>query len=122
MEYNATMKAGLTFGYNQRPAGTSAIMHTNTYGYVFDPIGHQKSAKPKRLVVPVNRDFEAVNIVYGDNGSYWREVELFPDGVRAVEVRLQLGGVTPDIRVELSVFVSGVTFEDGSLVRTILTV
>jgi hypothetical protein len=62
-------------------------------------------------------DSAAVNAVYGDNGSYWREVELFPDGVRAVEVRLQLGNITPDIRVELKIFVAGVTFEDGSLVK-----
>ena len=29
----------------------------------------------------------------------------------------QLGNITPEIRVVLSIFVSGVTFEDGSLVK-----
>ena len=64
-------------------------------------------------------DSAAVNAVYGDNGSYWREVGLYPDGVRVVEVRLQLGNVTSDIRVELKIFVSGVTFEDGALVKVL---
>jgi hypothetical protein len=64
-------------------------------------------------------DSAAVNAVYGDNGTYWREVEVFPDGVRVVEVRLQLGNVTPDIRVVLTIFVSGVTFEDGTLVKVL---
>jgi len=64
-------------------------------------------------------DSAAVNAVHGDNGSYWRETEVFPDGVRAVEVRLQLGNITPDIRIELAVFVSGVTFEDGTLVKVL---
>ncbi len=62
-------------------------------------------------------DTAAVNAVYGDHGTYWREIELYPDGVRVVEVRLQLGNITLDLRVVLSTFVSGVTFEDGSLVK-----
>jgi hypothetical protein len=64
-------------------------------------------------------DATAVNAVYGDNGSYWREVALYPDGMRAVEVRLQVGNITPDIRVVLNIFVSGVTFEDGALTRVL---
>ena len=64
-------------------------------------------------------DSAAVNAVYGDNGSYWREVEVYPDGVRSVEVRLQLGNITPDIRIVLTIFVSGVTFEDGTLVKVL---
>jgi hypothetical protein len=64
-------------------------------------------------------DSAGVNAVYGDHGTYWREVELYPDGVRAVEVRLQVGNITPDIRVVLTIFVSGVTFEDGTLVKVL---
>ena len=64
-------------------------------------------------------DAAAVNVVYGDRGDYWREVEVFPDGVRAVEISLQIGNVTPDIRIVLNVFVSGVTFEDGSLTKVL---
>jgi hypothetical protein len=64
-------------------------------------------------------DSAAVNAVYGDNGSYWREVEVYPDGVRSVEVRLQLGNITPDISIVLTIFVSGVTFEDGTLVKVL---
>ena len=30
-----------TFGYNQRSEVTSAIMYTNAYGYVYDPIGNR---------------------------------------------------------------------------------
>ena len=30
-----------TFGYNHRSEVTSAVMYTNTYGYVFDPIGNR---------------------------------------------------------------------------------
>ena len=33
-----------TFGYNHRSEVTSAVMHTNTYGYAFDPIGNRVSA------------------------------------------------------------------------------
>jgi hypothetical protein len=29
------------FGYNSRSEVTGAVMHTNTYGYVFDPIGNR---------------------------------------------------------------------------------
>ena len=29
------------FGYNQRSEVTSAVMHTNVYGYVYDPIGNR---------------------------------------------------------------------------------
>ena len=57
--------------------------------------------------------------VYGDNGSYWREAEVYPDGSRKIEIRLQLGAVTDNMSVELRVFVQGVTFDDGTLVRTL---
>ncbi len=57
--------------------------------------------------------------VYGDNGSYWRIIEVFTDGSRMVEVRLQLGNIPPDIEVHLRIFKGGVTFDDGTINRTL---
>ena len=62
-------------------------------------------------------DSSGVKAIYGDSGSYWREIELYPDGTRMVEVRLQVGNVSPDLRVVLTIFVSGVTFDDGTLTK-----
>ena len=46
---------------------TSALLHTNAYGYLYDPIGHQKSAKPKPEAQD-DRDFEAVRMHGARNG------------------------------------------------------
>lgn len=64
-------------------------------------------------------DSAGVTATYGDSGSYWREIELYPDGTRMVEVRLQVGNVTPDLKVVLTIFVSGVTFADGTLTKVL---
>ena len=53
------MEIANAFGYNQRSEVTEATMGTNSYGYVYDPIGDQKSAKPK-AEPQGDRDFEAV--------------------------------------------------------------
>lgn len=82
------------------------------------------SADTHRMVARLGEDGPVLDsatvwFINNENGSYWREVELFPDGVRAVEVRLQLGEVPADIRIELQIVVAGVTFEDGSLFKVL---
>lgn len=114
------------------PLGDVVIDHDNRLGVEVEPADaggtrltvSSVTTERLRLVARLGEDgpvldSAAVSAVYGDNGTYWREVELYPDGVRAVEVRLQVGNVTPDIRVVLTIFVSGVTFEDGSLVKVL---
>jgi hypothetical protein len=64
-------------------------------------------------------DSAKISSVYGDHGTYFRVVEAFGDGSRMVEVRLQLGYVSPDLEVKLRVIVGGVTFLDGALDKTL---
>lgn len=64
-------------------------------------------------------DNAKISTVYGDNGSYWRVVENYADGSRLVVVRLQLGYVPSDIQVKLHIFAGGVTFDDGTLDKTL---
>jgi hypothetical protein len=58
-DFDGSVVTANAFGYNSRSEVTEAEMGTNTYAYAYDPIGHQKSAKPKAQP-PGDRDFEAV--------------------------------------------------------------
>ena len=58
-------------------------------------------------------DAARVTAIWGDNGSYYRVVENYPDGSQLAEVVLFLGSVPPDLVVKLEIFVAGVFFEDG---------
>ena len=55
-----------------------------------------------------------VTPVWADNGTYYHVTQTYPDGSQLVEVSLLLGAIRPDMSVKLSIFVSGVTFEDGT--------
>ena len=62
-------------------------------------------------------DAARVTAIWGDNGSYYRVVENYPDGSQLAEVVLFLGSVPPDLVVKLEIFVAGVFFEDGTRLR-----
>lgn len=57
--------------------------------------------------------------VNADNGSYWNITGIMPDGSRIVEVQLALGNVPPDLNVQLTIFVGGVLFENGTRYLTL---
>jgi len=59
-----------------------------------------------------------VTPVWADNGTYYHVVQTYPDGSQLVEVSLLLGAVPPGTSVQLKIFVSGVTFEDGTRTKT----
>ena len=46
-------------------------------------------------------------------------MQTYPDGSQLVEISLLLGTVPPGTSVELKIFVSGVTFEDGTRTKTL---
>jgi len=56
---------------------------------------------------------------WGDNGSYYRTLETYPDGSSLAEMVLFLGTIPPDLIVKLEIHVSGVFFEDGTRYKTI---
>ena len=60
-----------------------------------------------------------VTPVWADNGTYYHVVQTYPDGSQLVEVSLLLGAVPPGTSVQLKIFVSGVTFEDGTRTKTL---
>ena len=60
-----------------------------------------------------------VTPVWADNGTYYHVTQTYPDGSQLVEVSLLLGAIRPDMSVKLSIFVSGVTFEDGTRSKTL---
>jgi hypothetical protein len=64
-------------------------------------------------------DAAAVVPVYADNGGYWQVILTYPDGTRLVGGALRLGAVPEGLTVVLRIFVSGVTFEDGTLTKTL---
>ena len=64
-------------------------------------------------------DAVQVTPVWADNGTYYRVAENFADGSQLVEVSLLLGAVPEGTTVTLSIFVSGVTFEDGTRTKTL---
>lgn len=52
--------------------------------------------------------------VWFDNGTYCCVLRTYADGSKLVEVSILLGAVPEGLTVELEIFVSGVTFEDGT--------
>ncbi len=64
-------------------------------------------------------DAVQVTPVWADNGTYYRVVGTYPDGSQLVEVSLLLGAVPEGTTVTLSIFVSGVTFDDGTRTKTL---
>ena len=60
-----------------------------------------------------------VTPVWADNGTYYHVVQTYPDGSQLVELSLLLGAVPPGTSVQLKIFVSGVTFEDGTRTKTL---
>lgn len=61
-----------------------------------------------------------VTPVWADNGSYYHVAKTYPDGSQLVEVSLLLGAMTDEVSVKLTIFVAGVTFEDGTRTKTLL--
>ena len=57
--------------------------------------------------------------MWADNGTYYRVADTYPDGSQLVEVSLLLGAVPEGTTVTLLIFVSGVTFEDGTRTKTL---
>ena len=64
-------------------------------------------------------DAVQVTPVWADNGSYYRVAETHPDGSQLVEVSLLLGAIPEGTSVKLEIFVSGVTFDDGTRTKTL---
>src|SRR5690606_30126832 len=46
-------------------------------------------------------------------------LDVYADGSYLVGVPLMLSRITPDTRVEIEIFVAGVTFEDGSIFKVL---
>ena len=61
-----------------------------------------------------------VTPIWADNGSYYHVAKTYPDGSQLVEVSLLLGAMTDEMSVRLTIFVAGVTFEDGTRTKTLL--
>ena len=57
--------------------------------------------------------------MWADNGTYYRVVDTYADGSQLVEVSLLLGAIPEGTSVVLEIFVSGVTFEDGTRTKTL---
>ena len=55
----------------------------------------------------------------GGMETYLRQLGRYPDGSDMIEAMLILSPVLPDITVDLQVLVSGVTFDDGTVTRTL---
>ena len=64
-------------------------------------------------------DAVQVTPVWADNGTYYRVAETYPDGSQLVEVSLLLGAVPEGTTVNLEIFVSGATFDDGTRNKTL---
>ena len=64
-------------------------------------------------------DAVQANPVWFDSGTYCRVLQTYSDGSQVVEVSLLLGTIPSDLTVELEIFVSGVTFEDGTNRKTL---
>ena len=64
-------------------------------------------------------DAVQVTPMWADNGTYYRVVGTYPDGSQLVEVSLLLGAVPEGTTVALTIFVSGVTFDDGTRTKTL---
>lgn len=64
-------------------------------------------------------DAVQVTSVWADNGTYYRVAQTYPDGSQLVEVSLLLGALAENMSITLEIFVSGVTFEDGTRTKTL---
>ncbi|MBE6382861.1 MAG: hypothetical protein E7049_07620 [Lentisphaerae bacterium] len=64
-------------------------------------------------------DAVQVTPVWADNGTYYRVAETYPDGSQLVNVSLLLGAIPEGTSVKLEIFVSGVTFDDGTRTKTL---
>ena len=64
-------------------------------------------------------DAVQVTPVWADNGTYYHVTKTYPDGSQLVEVSLLLGAVPEGASVRLEIFVSGVTFEDGTRTKVL---
>ena len=64
-------------------------------------------------------DAVQVTPVWADNGTYYRVAGNYEDGSQLVEVSLLLGALPPGTSVTLSIFVAGVSFEDGTRTKTL---
>ena len=64
-------------------------------------------------------DAVQVTPMWADNGTYYRVADTYPDGSQLVEVSLLLGAVPEGTTVTLTIFVSGVTFDDGTRTKTL---
>ena len=64
-------------------------------------------------------DAVQVTPIWADNGTYYRVAENYADGSQLIVVSLLFGAVAENMTIELEIFVSGVTFEDGSRFKTL---
>lgn len=64
-------------------------------------------------------DAVQVTPVWADNGTYYRVAGNYADGSQLIEVSLLLGAVPEGTAVKLEIFVSGVTFDDGTRTKTL---
>ena len=64
-------------------------------------------------------DSATVTGIAGTHDLQWRQITVYDDGSRLVEVTLRLGYVPPDLEIYLNIFVGGVLFDDGTLTRVI---
>ena len=62
---------------------------------------------------------ETISFHKGDDTGV-RYIEFYEDGSQLVEMPIHISNMTPDMRVELDIFVAGVIFENGST-RMVLT-
>ena len=60
-----------------------------------------------------------VSPIWADNGDYYDTSEAVHDGFRYVELALLLGSFPEGTSVVLEIFVSGVTFDDGTRTKTL---
>ena len=64
-------------------------------------------------------DAVQVTPIWADNGTYYRVAENYADGSQLIVVSLLFGAVAENMTIYLEIFVSGVTFEDGSRFKTL---
>ena len=64
-------------------------------------------------------DAVQVTPVWFDNGTYYHVAQVYPDGSQLVEVSFLFGGLPEGFSVKLEIFVSGVTFEDGTRTKVL---
>jgi hypothetical protein len=63
-----------------------------------------------------NARIEGFNLFTGD-AVQARVAERLPDGSQIVEMAMILSGVPLDILIRIEIFVGGITFDDGTIVK-----